>query len=296
VARTVAARLRDERPSRDESVLDLVVVGAVPAGLAAGLTARALGLDVVVLEQAGVAASIRRFSRQKLVLDAGSGADEKLPLWLADAGKEELLERWQRTIRSAGLAVREGVRVTGVDSAEASAAARGARFVVGTARGDAAEPGVPLLARSVLLAIGTRGTPRKLAVPVPDSASTRVHYELSDARAFAGQRCVIVGLGDVAMESAVALSAQPGTTVTVLQRGSGFRRGSQRNIDALAALVARGRVRLLFDGELTRVRETSLEVEVARRPLLLEYDALFVHVGSLPPRELLLRAGVCLSS
>jgi thioredoxin reductase/ferredoxin len=272
-----------ERPGASEH--DLVVVGAGPAGLAAALTAKALGLRVIVLEQSRLAASIVSFSRGKLVLDAPSGDEERLPLFVGDVPKEELVLRWQRTVRAAHLDIVEGARVVDMAFDLRSGFSVRAELPSGSPR--------TVAARAVILAVGTRGTPRELDACVAPEASAHVHYELSDARAFAGRRAVVVGLGDVAMETALALAAQPATEVTILQRGSGFRRGKQRNIDALAALVARGRVRLIFEARVERVSATRLEVTVAGKRCDFEFDALFVHVGRVPGHELLARTGVC---
>jgi thioredoxin reductase len=132
-----------------------------------------------------------------------------------------------------------------------------------------------------------------LDVPIVEAAVARVHYELSDARAFAGERVVVVGLGDVAMETALALAAQPGTRVTVIHRGSGFRRGSQRNIDALSALVARGKLRLVLGARIKRVGEAALELEIEGGDREVAYDSLFVHIGSVKSEALLRALGAC---
>jgi thioredoxin reductase len=286
VAETVAARV--ERRSASPAVFDLLVVGAGPAGLSAALTAQAQGLSVVVLEQASIAASIRRFSRGKLVLDANPSAEPELPLWLADAPKEQLLRRWLRSVRAARLDVREGERVTSVESGSAS----GAPFRI---RAEAeGSPAREYRSTHVLLALGARGTPRRLPVPVPETLEENIHYELSDARAFADKRVIVVGLGDMAMESALALAAQPGADVSIVHRGPGFRRGKQRNIDAVSGLIARGRVKIWFHAHVERVDGASLVVRSGGESRRLPYDAVFVHIGAIPSHELLARAGVCL--
>ena len=91
---------------------------------------------------------------------------------------------------------------------------------------------------------------------------SRVHYELSDARAFAGTRAVVVGLGDVAMETAIALALQPGTTVTMVHRGSGFSRGRLRNVETVGRLVAEGRIGLLFGATVRSIEAERLVVEI----------------------------------
>jgi thioredoxin reductase/NAD-dependent dihydropyrimidine dehydrogenase PreA subunit len=289
VAEAVAARVTASVAGRPASPgVDLLVVGAGPAGLAAALTAKQLGISVEVLEQASVAESIQRFSRHKLVLDAGDAGDEGdegLPLWIGNAPKEQLLKRWLQRVRTLRLRIRERVRFVRLETGAP------AGFLVHAEGAD----GQPLVfqARHVLLAVGARGTPRPLAVPIPAAAVDRVHYDLSDARGFAGQRVIVLGLGDVAMESAIALAEQQDCEVTVVHRGPGFRRGKQRNIEALSRLSARGRVKLLFDAHITGLTETHVRVELASGVRVLPYDALFVHIGALPARSLLESAGIC---
>jgi thioredoxin reductase/NAD-dependent dihydropyrimidine dehydrogenase PreA subunit len=282
VAETIARRKRAY--GQGPIAHDLIVVGAGPAGLAAALRAQALGLTVRVLEQASIAESIRRFSRGKLVLDAGS-SDEQAPLWLGDAPKEELLKRWLYDVRSARLDVREGSRVMDISANDPTIGG----FSVTVEREARRET---QRAAQVLIAAGARGTPRALPVPVPESLEGRVHYELSDARTFAGKRVIVVGLGDVAMETALALAAQPGSEVSVAHRAAGFRRGKQRNIDALSALVARGRVKICFRTEVEGFGPSALVVRCDGKRSVLPFDALFVHIGSVPAHDLLRAAGV----
>ncbi|HEY3497606.1 MAG TPA: NAD(P)/FAD-dependent oxidoreductase, partial [Polyangiaceae bacterium] len=292
VAETVAARSKPARPGRNaDPLFDLAVIGAGPAGLSAALRARERGLSVIVFEQASIAESIRRFSRGKLVLDTPSSDVAELPLWIADASKEQLLQRWERAVRSAHLDVREGARVLCIEPEPSSVAAGRRPFRV------TVQDGAPLpvehRARHVLVAVGSRGTPRKLPVPVPERLEPRVHYELSDARAFAGQRLIVVGLGDVAMETALALAAQPGSDVSVVHRGPGFRRGKRRNIDALSSLAARGRVELHFSAEVHALQQAGLLVNVGGAARNIPFDAVFVHIGTVPAHSLLRAAGVC---
>lgn len=283
-ARVAAARGSERAISRG---VDLLVVGAGPAGLAAALRAKQLGISVELLEQASVAESIRRFSRNKLVLDAEAEADERLPLWIGNAPKEQLLKRWLRSIRMARLGIRERVRLQRLEARAPAGFLAHAQGVDGQQ--------LVLEAEHVLIAVGARGTPRPLGVPIPAAALDRVHYELSDARTFAGRRVIVVGLGDVAMESAIALTEQQDCEVTVLSRGSGFRRGKQRNIETLSRLSARGRVKLLFDARITRVTEVSVGVELASGERVVPYDALFVHIGALPAQNLLQSIGIAVA-
>lgn len=264
--------------------LDLVIVGAGPAGISAALEAQALGLSAVVLEQGSIAESIRSFPRGKLVFDDADEAHENQRLWLGECTKEELLARWLRVVRQARLPIREGHRVSSVTRT------RDAGFVVRAETG-ASRP-VTFFARRVLLAVGKRGSPNKLDVPIAESMQSHVHYSLADARTFGGQRVVVVGLGDVAMEAAIALARQPGTEVTVSYRATGHRRGQRRNIEELGRLVQAGRVRILFETNVERIESKTVTLRSPRGLERLACDAVFIMIGAVVPWKLLESAGV----
>jgi thioredoxin reductase/NAD-dependent dihydropyrimidine dehydrogenase PreA subunit len=282
VVERVAAQLRGAaRASR----VDLVVVGAGPAGLAAALRAKELGLSCVVLEQSTVAATIRAFPRGKVVHDPPIELPLEGGLWLRESTKEELVAQWTRIVRAHRLEVREQHKVTGVGDEAGS--------LVVTA--ETPEGVRSVRAARVLLAIGRRGTPRALDAVIAPAAATRVVYALSDARALAGKHVLVVGLGDSAMEAVVALARQPGTRVTVSYRGAGFSRGRARNIDEVRRLAASGRVRLVFESTVERVDEGWAVLAtpgLAQTVEKVRADAVLALLGGELSRGLLDAAGV----
>jgi thioredoxin reductase len=286
VAEHAAEDLRaSPRGNAREGCLDLVVVGAGPAGLAAALRAQELGLRCAVLEQSTIAATLRAFPRGKIVHDPPIELPLEGPLWLRESTKEELVAQWTRIVRAHRLDVREQHRVTAVEGEAGD-------FTVASET-----PSGPRIVRAarVVFAIGRRGTPRTLDAPVAAAAATRVVHALSDARALAGKRVLVVGLGDSAMEAIVALARQPGTTVTVSYRGAGFARGRARNIDEVRRLVDAGRVRLLLGSVVERVDERWVVVRTAGNagiPEKLPVDAVLALLGGEPSRALLERAGL----
>jgi thioredoxin reductase len=86
------------------------------------------------------------------------------------------------------------------------------------------------------------------------------HYHLSDVRSFEGKRMVVVGLGDVAMEAAIALGRQPGTEVTVVHRGEEFSRGKARNIAEVRRMRDAGRLAIHVGAEVTAVEVGPVEL------------------------------------
>ena len=285
VAERVAVGLsRGDRTSGDAAHVDLVVVGAGPAGLAAALRARELGLSCAVLEQWTTAATIRAFPRGKIVHDPPIELPLEGPLWLRESTKEELVAQWARIVRAHRLDVRERHKVTGV-SGQAGA------FVVSSET----PSGVRTVgAARVLLATGRRGTPRLLDAEIAPGVARQVSYTLSDARALAGKRVLIVGLGDSAMEAAVALARQPGTTVTMSYRGASFRRGRARNIEEARRLADSGRVRIAFESRVIRLDERGawLQTEGREAPERTVVDVVLALLGGELSRGLLDAAGV----
>lgn len=272
-------------PRRDAGQLDVLIVGAGPAGLSAALRASELGLRYKVLEQGSVAQSIRSFPRGKLVFDQPLGIPKVGDLWLEEATKEELLGKWLRIVRANSVDVAEQHRVVGVESTTE----HGGGFWV---QADAGEVQPRFFARRVLLALGKRGTPRLLDADIPEAMVDHVHYSLADAQSFAGKRVVVVGLGDVAMETAIAIAGQRETTVTVSYRGPDFSRGKRRNIEEVRRLAQAGRIDLQFSTTVTQVEPGSLVLGGPQGSVSVACDAVFVMIGAIAPWDFLSQAGL----
>ncbi len=279
-AERIAASLQEKG-----GALDLVIVGAGPAGISAALRASELGLSFEVIEQGSVAQSIRSFPRGKLVFDQPLELPVTGKLWLRESTKEELLSHWLRIVRQSKLPIREDTRMTGV------VRDGDGLFRVTSEPREGGEPRVTV-ARRVLLAIGQRGSPRRLPVALTPEVEARVYYHLSDAKSFEGKRVLVVGLGDVAMEAAVALSRQPSTAVTIVHRGESFSRGKSRNIAEVERLVATGRIGLRLGTGITAITPEQVTVRGPKGEATLGYDAVLVMIGSIPPWEALRAVGV----
>jgi len=283
-----AAEHQRRAPSATKAGLDLLIIGAGPAGISAALRAKELGLSYEVIEQGTVAQSIQSFPRGKLVFDQPMDLPLTGPLWLKESTKEELLSHWLRIVRKEALAIVTDTRMTAVQKLEDGT------FAVTTEPREGGSP-KERRARHVLLAIGQRGTPRRLPIELRPEVEDRVHYHLADARSFAGKRVIVAGLGDVAMETAIALARQPGTEVSVVYRGEDFSRGQGRNIKEVKRLVTDGKIALYFRAEIADIAPRHTVVKVggpSPRTEHLPYDAVFVMIGGIPPWAALRAAGI----
>lgn len=273
----VGAVLAPERgPAAEAGALDVVVVGSGPAGLSAGLEALNQRLRYAILEQGSLADSILRYPRHKVLFAEPIRVPLYGDLWVSDASKESLLEVWQTVIRKTGLRVRTGCRVDSI-------ARDGGLFKV--------QAGELLLhARRVVLAMGRRGTPRRLGVP--GEALDKVFYDIVEMEAFAGRRVLVVGGGDSAIESALGLANQAGTTVTLSYRGSEFTRLKERNRAKLTAALEAGTVRPLLGSEVQEIRRDAVSLRTADGVRALPNDDVIVRIGGDAPYPFLERCGV----
>jgi thioredoxin reductase len=278
-------RIADSLPkkdrARDDTRLDVIIIGAGPAGLAASLRAKERGLKYATLEQATLAASIQAFPRNKLVYDQPLDVPIEGELWMRECTKEELLSQWTRVARKHALAIREHHRVTDIAREDDA-------FAVSASSPDG---DVSLRASRVVVAIGRRGSPREIALDVARGAESKIFHHVADARSLAGQRVLVVGLGDTAMEAAIALASQPGTRVTVCHRGEGFTRGKSRNVSEMKSLAERNVIEILFGTELVAVGDHATlrqSAETFTKPI----DAVFVLVGGKTSWDLIERAGL----
>ncbi len=258
--------------------LDVVIVGAGPAGLAASLAAKEAGLRYVTLEQEdGLGGSVYHFPRRKLAMTAPM----KLPIIgkfnKYQISKEELLEFWNRVVRQTRLDIRFTERMETLTRSENG-------FMVKTTKNS-------YRTRNVLLAIGRRGTPRKLGVPGEEQP--KVVYSLIDAEQYRGQHVLVVGGGDSAAEAALALAAERGTTVSLSSRGNDiFTRPKEKNRGALKDLAARGKVRVFLNANVRQIDGDSVTIDENGTDLTIKNDAVIVCAGGTLPTPMLKEIGV----
>jgi thioredoxin reductase len=278
--RKAVERIAQRAPGEpgDQGVWDIVIVGAGPAGLTAGALARENGLSAVVLEQeADLGGTIFHYPRRKLVLVQALDIPFLGRLREGEYSKEDLLERLEDLSRQARLDVRFGQKALGVAHPNGHLAVRTTDDI--------------FLARHVILALGRRGTPRKLGVPGEERP--KVMYQLTDAASYKGQRLLVVGGGDSAVEAALALAGQHGNTVTLSYRRDKLVRIKKKNEERIAAALKSGRVRALFGSQVVDIGDQSVRLKAKdEEEVMLPNDYVLVFAGGEPPFGLLRQVGI----
>ena len=272
----LAATGTDPNATPGRAPLDVVVVGSGPAGLSAGLEALRSGLRYAVLEQGSLSDTVRKYPRHKILFAEPLSIPLYGDLWVADASKETLLQVWETIVANTGLEVHTGQRVEDVTR-------DGDAFRVRTTAGE-------YRARRVVLAMGRRGTPRRLGVPGEER--DKVFYDIAEMADFQGRRVLVVGGGDSAIESALGLANQDGTTVTLSYRGDAFNRLKDRNREKLDRAVADGRLTAILRSQLREIRHDVAVLEIEGDARILPNDDVVIRIGGEAPTAFLERLGV----
>ena len=258
------------------SMFDVLIVGSGPAGLSAGLEAQRSELHYVVVEQGTLSDTVRKYPRHKILFAEPLTIPLYGDLWVADASKEALLEAWEKVVASTRLRVHTGERVEKITR-------EGDAFRVSTGA-------MTYLARRVVLAMGRRGTPRRLGVPGEEL--DKVFYDIAEMEDFARRRVLVVGGGDSAIESALGLANQAGTSVTLSYRGEGFSRLKERNQQKIDAAMKSRRVDVMFQSEVREIRPDVVVLTVKGESRIVPNDDVIVRIGGEAPAAFLQKLGV----
>ena len=261
---------------RQSNRLDVLIVGAGPAGFAAALTAQSLGLRYLVLEQESLGGCVFQYPRGKLVMTAPVEVPLIGKIHFRQTSKEELLKFWEDARDRHGLQIRAQERVEGIDRHDGG-------FIVRTSRNR-------YPASAVLLAIGRRGTPRKLGVPGEELP--KVVYRLIDPEQYRGRKVLVVGGGDSALEAAASIAEVGDTHVTLSYRGDAFTRAKPRNRERVKQARERGALDLLLSSQVAEIHPDLVILEHSGKAVKLRNEAVIVNAGGVLPNEFLKGVGV----
>ena len=270
---SVRARRFDARADHD-----VVIVGGGPAGISAGLAAIELKLRYKLIEQEdSLGGCVYHYPRNKIAMTAPVRLALIGSVKMGEIQKEKLLEFWNDVVKRTGLEVSYRERMEQIERRDDGT------FIVKTAKNS-------YHTRSVLLATGRRGSPRKL--DVPGEESSKVVYRLIDPEQYRGQSVLVVGGGDSALEAAIALSEQPDVRVGLSYRGDAFARVKAKNRERVDAQAAAGCIEVMLETQVVSIQQKSVTLKRKGAQDEVANDAVIVCAGGVLPKPLLQQVGI----
>ncbi len=257
--------------------LDLVIVGAGPAGISASLAAKKAGLSSITLEQDSLGGTVFTFPRSKIVMTSPMN----LPLYgkvkLFNTSKDELLQLWKKVIQEQNLQIIENTKVENIILQKDESF----KILTNTGR--------EYVATHVLLSIGRRGSPRKLGVPGEDTQ--KVAYRLLEPEAISGKKIMVVGGGDSAIESALLLSEE--NEVVLSYRSDKFSRLKPKNKENILKAEEDNSIKIILESNVLSINEKDVLLMLKDETTLsIENDLVYIFAGGELPTHFLEKAGV----
>ncbi|HXI09262.1 MAG TPA: NAD(P)-binding domain-containing protein [Thermodesulfobacteriota bacterium] len=266
---------KDNRASK-KNMHDLIIVGAGPAGFGASLAALKNKLKFLTIDQEDIGGTVLQYPRHKIVMTSPVELPGYGKVKLRETTKEALLELWADVINKTGLKVNSKEKMTGlVRDSEC--------FKVTTSKGE-------YLTKHIVLAIGRRGTPRKLGVP--GEGLSKVTYRLLDPEQHKNQHILVVGGGDSAVEAAMAIAAQPGNTVLLSYRGESFSRIKPMNKVRLDEALAKKSLKVALNSNVKEITEKDVSIAFGTEVKKVPNDYVYIFAGGELPNEFLKSIGI----
>jgi thioredoxin reductase (NADPH) len=256
---------------------DLIIVGSGPAGIAASLTAKKHGLNFLTLEQDTLGGTVFSFPRSKIVMTSPMDLPLHGKIKLFETSKSQLLDLWNEVLKKNSIPIRENSKVDSI-------VPENGHFLVVTAHGESYS------SQNVLLAIGRRGTPRKLNIPGENQE--KVAYRLLEPEEIKDMDIMVVGGGDSAIESALLLALE--NRVVLSYRDEAFKRIKPGNSERINQAIATGLVDVRFKTNLTAIDkyEVTLASLADGEEIKLKNDLVYIFAGGELPTEFLQKAGI----
>jgi thioredoxin reductase (NADPH) len=268
-------------------MLDLLIIGAGPAGLSAGEAAAREGLDYLVIEKGTIANTIRQYPVGRTLFSTPNEI-EMHPGTLKPVRekptREEMLSHYIHFVLDRDLRINTGETVLDVIGNIDEG------FVIKT---DVAQ----YEARRVLFAIGAMDIPRRLNVPGEDLP--KVHHLFVEPYPYVRKDALVVGGGNSAAEAALFLSEEGARTTMAIWREDWENRDPKAGAmkhwvrTPLEAEIDAGRLKVVLYKHVDEIRESEVTLTTeSGESMTLKNDVVFVLVGSDADLTLLKRLGV----
>lgn len=269
--------LSKELKNIPDAKYDVIIVGAGPAGISATLMATKLNLKVRTIEQDSLGGTVFNFPRSKIVMTSPMDLALYGKIKLTETTKSELLELWQTVLSKNKITINEQEKVESIEK-------KNGIFSLTTNKGT-------YNSKTILLAIGRRGSPRKLGVKGEEKE--KVAYRLLEPELIHNQKILVIGGGDSAIEAALLLAGED-NDVTLSYRGESFSRIKPRNLELIKEFSLNGKVKILLKSVVNEITDNTVILNLSdeNEDVELQNDLVYIFAGGELPTVFLEKIGV----
>jgi len=261
---------------KDNELYDILIIGAGPAGISAGIEAANQNLKFAIIESAKKFNTIVNFPKGKPIIAEPLDYNQQSALKINDGTKESLLDELENQLTGIDLPIEEGVMVERIDKS-------GDQFELITKKGN-------YKALRVVLAIGKSGNARMLNVQGENLP--KVYNRLFDPADAREHDVLVVGGGDSALETAIA-TAEYANSVTISYRKPTFARPKEGNVEKLNQLEGNGKLKLLLKTNVKEIKENSVFiVDKEGKESELDNTMIFTMIGRELPVDFFKRSKI----
>lgn len=271
----------NKQPKAANNMLDCVIVGAGPAGLSAMLGAKEKKLNIVTIDQDVAGGTVSHFPRGKLVMTAPAQMPIVGKVKFGEISKEKLLAFWLELINKYDLSINQNETMLDIIQHQQG------YFTLTSSKQS-------YTTKSILLAIGRRGTPRKLGVEGEEQP--KVVYRLIDAEQYKNEDVLIVGGGDSALEAACSIAELGHCRVSISYRSDSFSRAKAKNRARIDKLVARGDLQLFMSSQVSNISKNNVQIATENELKTIANSVVIVCAGGVLPTPFLKKVGIMVAT
>ena len=275
--RQAMSYLTKKIPQKSRSDYDVIIVGAGPAGISASLEAKRRKLKFLTIEQDSLGGTVANFPRKKIVMTNPMNLPIHGKVRLHQTSKVELLELWNKVLSNNRLTVNEEEKVNSIQKINS-------QFKISTSKGEYTSSGV-------LLAIGRRGSPRKLGIP--GEQKEKVAYRLIEPELIHNKNVLVVGGGDSAIETALLLAGE-NNKVTISYRGESFSRLKPKNLEKINKEIVTKKIRVIFSSNVKEILDDKviLTLNSGETEKEIQNHLVYIFAGGELPTKFLEKIGI----
>ncbi len=256
---------------------DVIIIGAGPAGISATLSAVKNNLKFLTIEQDSLGGTVFNFPRAKIVMTSPMDLPMYGKIKLRETSKTALIDLWHSVLEKNRITINEYEKVESIERKG------NYLFEVKSGKGIYSTKGV-------IIAIGRRGSPRKLNVP--GEGKEKVAYRLIEPEIIMDKKVLIVGGGDSAVESALLLCSN--NKVTLSYRRDNFARLKPKNLENITEASLNNKIKIIYNSDVKEILDDKvvLKINTTDEQLTIYNDLVFIFAGGLLPTDFLHKTGI----